>query len=181
MPATNWIIDPSHSEITFKVRHLMITHVTGKFEKFTATAQMDETDLTKASVHFEAEAASVNTNAEQRDTHIRSADFFHVAASPKIIFESTMIQAVDPKNYILHGNLTMNGVTRPVTLDVESSGTMRDPYGRVKAGFSINGKINRKDWKLNWNVSLETGGVLVSDEVKIQCEVQMLQQEVTAS
>lgn len=181
MAKTNWVIDPQHSEISFRVRHLMITSVSGKFEKFNATAEIDDADFTKSSVHFEADASSVNTNAEQRDTHIRGSDFFNSPQSPKITFQSAKIEKEDEKNYVLHGDLAMNGITKPVKLDVEVLGIMKDPYGRKKAGFSLHGKVNRKEWNINWNVALETGGVLVSDEVQIHCEVQMLEQQKTTA
>ncbi len=174
---TKWTIDPAHSEIQFKVKHLMITTVTGSFQKFEAEITAPGDDLSKARVTFKAEAASVTTGSEQRDGHLKSADFFDTANHPHIIFSSTKAEDVDHDgSWTLHGDLSINGIVKPVKLDVEFGGVMKDPWGNTKAGITINGKIDRKQWGLVWNAALEAGGMLVSDEVRIACEVQLVQQ-----
>ena len=174
---TKWTIDPAHSEIQFKVKHLMITTVTGSFQKFEAEITAPGDDLSKARVTFKAEAASVTTGSEQRDGHLKSADFFDTANHPHIIFTSTKAEDVDHDgSWTLHGDLSINGIVKPVKLDVEFGGVMKDPWGNTKAGITINGKIDRKQWGLVWNAALEAGGMLVSDEVRIACEVQLVQQ-----
>lgn len=169
---TKWSIDPSHSEVGFKAKHLMITTVTGKFEKFTSDVETVGDDFSTAKINFSAEIASVNTGSEQRDGHIKGADFFDAEKYPTLSFTSTALTLVKDNHYKLTGDLTIRGITKPVTLDVEFAGTAKDPWGNTKAGFILNGKLNRKDWDLNWNVALETGGVLVSEEIKLFADVQ---------
>ena len=169
MATTKWTLDPAHSEIQFKVKHLMITDVTGSFTIVSASIEAEDDKFSKAKVSFTADPKSITTNNEQRDGHLKTADFFEAEKYPEIKFESTDYNASAGK---IKGDLTIKGVTKPVTLDVEFHGTNKDPWGNEKAGFSLTGKINRKDWNLNWNAALETGGVLVSDEVKIAAEVQ---------
>lgn len=176
MKTTKWMIDPAHSEIQFKVKHMMITTVTGSFKEFKSEVETDGDDFATAKVSFEASAASVFTNAEQRDAHLRSADFFDADNFPVMRFVSTGLKNIDEENWQLTGNLTIRDVTNPVKLDVEFGGVGKDPWGNTKAGFSLNGKINRKDWGLNWNAALEAGGVLVSDDVRIYAEVQYARQ-----
>ncbi len=172
-----WTIDPAHSEIQFKVKHLMITTVTGSFQKFEADITAPGDDLSKARVTVRLEAASVTTGSEQRDGHLKSPDFFDIANHPHIVFTSRKAEDVDHDgSWTLHGDLTINGITKPVKLDVEFGGVMKDPWGNTKAGITINGKLNRNDWNLNWNAALEAGGMLVSDEVRIACEVQLVKQ-----
>ena len=172
-----WTIDPAHSEIQFKVKHLMITTVTGSFQKFEADITAPGDDLSKARVTLRLEAASVTTGSEQRDGHLKSPDFFDIANHPHIVFTSMKAENMDNDgNWTLLGDLTINGITKPVKLDVEFGGVMKDPWSNTKAGISINGKLNRKDWGLNWNAALEAGGMLVSDEVRIACEVQLVKQ-----
>lgn len=168
---TTWAIDNAHSEIAFKVRHMMIASVTGKFEKFTASAETENDDFTTAKVRFSAETASINTHAADRDNHLRGADFFDSENYPEMTFESTSISENS-----MTGNLTIRGISKPVTLKLEHGGMGKDPWGNTRIGFSLNGKINRKDWGLNWNAALEAGGVLVSEEVTIQCEIQLVKQ-----
>jgi len=169
---TTWAIDNAHSEITFKVRHMMIASVTGKFEKFTAGAETYGDNLDEATLTFSAETASVNTNAADRDTHLRSADFFDAENYPTMSFESTSVS-----NDKVTGKLTIKDVTNEVSLDLDNGGVGKDPWGNTRIGFTLSGKINRKDWGLNWNAAVETGGVLVSEEVSINCEVQLVKQE----
>ncbi len=173
MSITKWAADPTHSEIQFKVKHLMITTVTGYFREFSASAETEGQDFSTAKIEFEAKTASVDTNQADRDNHLRSGDFFESDKFPVLKFKSSKMEKVDDENYKLVGDLTIKDVTKPVTLNVEFGGVMKDPWGNNKAGFSLSGKINRKDWNLNWNAALETGGVLVSDEVRIFCEIQL--------
>jgi len=166
---TTWAIDNAHSEITFKVRHMMIASVTGKFEQFEASAETEDENLAGAEFSFSAKTASVNTNATDRDNHLRSADFFDSETYPEMKFESTHVT----ENEVV-GNLTIKNITKEVRLKLENGGTGKDPWGNTRIGFTVNGKINRKDWGLNWNAALETGGVLVSDEVTINAEIQFV-------
>ena len=176
MSTTKWVLDPSHSEIVFKVKHLMVTNISGSFKSFTVSAETAGEDFTDGTATFSAETASVNTNSEQRDEHLKSADFFDVANFPTIDFKCSKLEKVSGDDYSLSGDLTMKGVTHPVKLAVEFGGVAKDPWGNTKAGFSITGKLNRKDFGLSWNAALETGGVLVSEEVKIHAEIQLVKQ-----
>jgi polyisoprenoid-binding protein YceI len=169
-------IDTAHSEITFKVKHLMITNVTGNFTQFDASMEASNTDFSDAKISFVADVNSINTNNEQRDGHLKGDDFFNAAEYPKLSFESTGIQKKSENTFALNGNLTIRGVIRPVTLNVEFGGTMTDPWGQEKAGFEISGSINRKDFDLKWSATTEAGGIVVSDEVKLQLAVQMIKQ-----
>ena len=171
---TVWTLDPAHSEITFKVKHLMISNVKGEFKSFNATIEGD--DLERAKIKASIDASSVFTNNEDRDNHLKSADFFDVENYGELVFEGTSFKKLNEDEYKLTGLLTIRGVTKEVTLDVEFGGINKDPWGNEKAGFSLEGKINRKDWDLNWNAALESGGVLVSEDVKIQAEVQFVKQ-----
>ncbi len=175
MATTKWLIDPSHSELEFKVRHLMITNVTGSIEKFSSTVETEGDDFSTARIVFTGDPNSINTKNEQRDAHLKSADFFETAQYPEFSFKSSSITKKGDA-YELAGDLTLRGVTRPVTLHVEEGGVVTDPYGQVKAGFSVTGKINRKDFGLNWSATTEAGGVVVSDEVRIFAEVQYIKQ-----
>jgi len=170
---TKWAIDPAHSEVGFKAKHLMITTVSGKFEQFEGSIETEGDDLSTAKITFTANTDSVNTASEQRDGHLKSVDFFEPAKYPKLKFVSTKFEKISDEKYKLHGDLTIRDVTKPVHLDVNYGGMAKDPWGNIKAGFEVDGKINRKDWGLNWNVTLEAGGLLVSDEVKIHCQVQV--------
>ncbi|MCA6363744.1 MAG: YceI family protein [Bacteroidetes bacterium] len=169
--ATKWSLDPSHSELQFKVKHLMITNVTGQLNMISGEVEAADATFNGARVNFTADLNSINTGSEQRDGHLKSPDFFDTEKYPAIRFESSNYNASEGK---ISGNLTIRDVTKPVTLDVEFSGTNKDPWGNQKAGFSVSGKINRTDFGLNWNAALETGGVLVSEEVKLQAELQFV-------
>jgi polyisoprenoid-binding protein YceI len=173
MATTNWVLDPTHSEVNFKIKHLMITNVSGSFGNLSGSITAADDRFTDAKVTVTADTATVNTNNADRDQHLKSADFFDAEQFPQIRFEAS---AYNAGNGTITGDLTIKDVTRPVTVDVEFNGINKDPWGNLKAGFSISGKINRKDWGLNWNAALETGGVLVSEEVKINAEVQFVQQ-----
>lgn len=176
MSTTKWALDPSHSEIQFKAKHLMITNVTGSFGEINATAETNGDDFSTAKISFSAQTKSVTTGNEQRDGHLKSPDFFDPEKFPEMKFESTKIEKKSDNEFDMHGNLTIKGISKPVKLSVEHLGVQKDPWGNTKAGFSINGKINRTDWGLTWNAALEAGGVLVSEEVKIHSEVQLAKQ-----
>jgi len=171
MSTTKWVLEPGHSEVQFKVKHLMITNVSGTFTKINGSIETEDDKFTKAKIEFTADASTVNTNNPDRDTHLKSGDFFDAENNPEIKFASNDFNASEGK---VQGNFTMRGVTKLATFDVEFAGTNTDPFGNEKAGFSVSGKINRKDWGLNWNAALETGGVLVSEEVKITAELQFV-------
>lgn len=174
METTKWILDPAHSELTFKVKHLMITNVKGEFRKF--NAEIEGNDFTKAKISAAVDASSISTNDDNRDTHLKSQDFFDTTNFNEILFSSTSIKKNGNEDYKLNGLLTMKGVSKEVALNVEFGGINKDPWGNEKAGFALSGSISRKDWGLNWNAALETGGVLVSDEVKIGGELQFVKQ-----
>jgi len=171
---TKWAIDPSHSKIGFKVKHLMISNVLGSFREFEGQVTTTGNDFSTSVISFSLNTASVDTEIADRDAHLKSADFFDVDNHPKITFEGKGLKDLGDDLFDLTGNLTIKGVSHPVTLSVEYGGIMADPWGNVKAGFSITGKISRKDWGLVWNAALETGGVLVGDDVKINCDVELV-------
>lgn len=173
---TKWNLDPTHSEIGFKVKHMMITNVSGSFEKFDAKVETEDDDFTTADIEFTAEVGSITTNNTDRDNHLRSDDFFAAEKFPGLKFKSTRVEKKDDEEYVLHGDLTIRDVTKPVKFDVEFGGIGKDPWGNEKAGFTLTGKIRRTDFNLNWNAALETGGVLVSEEVKILAEVELVKQ-----
>lgn len=176
MSTTKWSIDTAHSEIGFKVKHMMFTNVSGNFEKFDASIETEGDDFTTAKFDFSGEIASVTTGNADRDNHLKSADFFDAEQFPKLAFKSTSFEKIDESEYKLTGDLTLHGVTKSVKLDVEFGGLAKDPWGNTKTGLSATGKINRKDWGLNWNSALETGGVLVGEEVKLNIELQFIKQ-----
>lgn len=176
MATTKWAIDPTHSEIGFKVKHMMFTNVSGKFGQFTAEAETEGDSFDNAKFSFSGDIDSVSTGNADRDGHLLSGDFFDASQHPKLTFESTVFTKKNEGEYTLTGDLTVRGVTKPVTLDVEFGGIAKDPWGNTKAGFSITGKLNRKDWGLTWNSALETGGVLVGEEVKLAIELQFVKQ-----
>lgn len=173
---TEWQIDPAHSAAHFSVRHLMISNVRGEFSKLSGKVILDSADLTRSNVEVSLETASVNTREPQRDEHLRSADFFDVANHPLMTFQSRRIEAEGPENFKLTGDLTIRGITKEVTFDVEGpTPPQKDPWGNVRAGVTATAKINRKDFGLVWNALVEGGGVLVGDEVKITIEAELLQ------
>jgi polyisoprenoid-binding protein YceI len=172
---TKWSVDQSHTEIAFKVRHLMIAHVKGAFKTFDASIYTDANDFTTAEVDLWIDPASINTGDAKRDEHLKSADFFDTQNHKQISFtSSTMGQADQDGNMELWGELTMVGITKNVKLNVQFGGIIKDPWGNEKAGFTVTGKINRSDWGLVWNATLETGGLMVSDEVTITCEAELI-------
>ena len=174
---TKWVIDPQHSEINFKVKHLMITNVKGEFKNFSGDVLTSGDDFDNASITVHIDASSIFTNSDDRDTHLKGSDFFDVENFKEITFVSKSFKKISDDEYKLVGDLTIKDVTNEVSLNVEFGGINTDPWGNVKAGFSmVEQKINRKDWGLNYNAVLETGGVLVGEEVKINIEVELLKQ-----
>ena len=173
---TAWAIDNAHSEILFKVRHMMMSNVTGYFNTFEGSLHTVNEDFTDAKINFSAEIDSISTNNEQRDEHLKSDDFFNAASYPKMTFESTSFTKIGDDSYKLVGDLTIRDVTKSVELDVIYNGTAVDPYGQTKAGFEINGKISRKEFGLKWNALTEAGSVVVSDEVRLNLNVQLIKQ-----
>ncbi len=165
--ADTWVVDPGHSEVSFQVRHLM-SRVRGVFRDFTATVVKDDADATKSSVEFVIQAASIDTGIGDRDKHLRSADFFDVESHPTITFKSTAIEKVSDSEYRVTGPLTMRGVTKVITLPVTFDGEMKDPAGKLRAGFSTETKLDRKEFGINWNKALDQGGFLLSDEVDVE-------------
>jgi polyisoprenoid-binding protein YceI len=176
MSTTKWVIDPTHSEIGFKVKHMMFTTISGNFSKFEASIEAEETSFENAKIKFNGAVDSIATGNADRDTHLKSADFFDAAQFPEIKFDAASFTKVKEGEYELTGELGMHGVSKSVKLLSEFSGLMKDPWGNTKVALSIEGKINRKDWGLNWNSALETGGVLVGEEVKLVIELQFLKQ-----
>ena len=167
-----WNVDPTHSSLTFVVRHLMVSKVRGRFGAFSGTATITDEKLL-SSVSATAEVASIDTSDAGRDEHLKSADFFDVASFPTIGFKSTKITG-SGDDYTLLADLTIKGVTKSVAFDLEFDGVGQDPWGNTKAGFSAEAEINRKDWGLEWNVALETGGVLVGEKVKLALDIQLV-------
>ena len=175
MANVKWTLDPNHSEIHFKVKHLMITNVTGSFSDFSVTAETRDEAFRDPSVEFSARIDSISTGNTQRDEHLKSADFFDSATHPELKFRSTHVGIPDADgNFDLTGDLTIKDVTRPVELKVEFGGVAKDPWGNSKAGFSVSGRINRNDFGLTWNATLETGGVLVSEDIRLNAEIQLV-------
>lgn len=174
MENAKWKIDPSHSEVNFKVKHLMISTVSGNFKVFDGEAEGDSDFKSVKNIEFKANADSINTNNEQRDEHLKSEDFFAAEKHPYIEFRA---REFSPENGKINGELTIRETTKPVELDVEFGGVMVDPYGQTKSGMTLTGKINRKDFGLKWNGMTEAGGVVVSDEVRLNAEVQFIRQD----
>jgi polyisoprenoid-binding protein YceI len=174
--AIQWRIDPVHSEIQFKVKHLMITTVTGYFKQFDLTVETETENFTTAkNIEFTADINSIDTHNEQRDAHLKSADFFKAEEHAQLRFVGNKYEAKGDEAK-LHGDLTIRGVSKPITLNVQFGGIIVDPYGQTKAGFTVNGKVSRKEFGLTWNAVTEAGSVVVSDEIKIHAEVQVVKQ-----
>ncbi len=170
-----WVIDPAHSELGFKIKHLMISNVKGVFRSFEASIYTTGDDFMTAEVDCTLDTSSVETGSPERDKHLKGPDFFDAENYPQISFLANSYENVDNDgSYELWGDLTVRDITKRIKLDVEFGGVIKDPWGNEKAAFTINGKINRKDWGLVWNTAMETGGVLVSEEVRISCEVQLM-------
>lgn len=173
--ATTWNIDPEHSNIGFKVRHLMVSNVKGQFDKHSGVVTIDDKDITKSKVEVTIDTASINTNVQKRDDHLRSADFFDVATYPAMTFVSKKVAKAGKDKLKVTGNLTLHGITKEVVLNVEGPTTeIKDPWGVIRRGAVATTKINRKDFGVVWNKALETGGVVVGDEIAITLEVEMI-------
>ncbi|HZW04068.1 MAG TPA: YceI family protein [Anaerolineaceae bacterium] len=171
-----WTIDPAHSRIEFLVRHMMISKVRGVFDQFSGTVALDEENPENTSVEVQIEAASINTRDERRDAHLRSADFFDAENYPYLTFRSKDVKRLGETAARMTGDLTIRGITHAVVMDVEFNGLARSPWGTESAGFTAHTKINRKDWDLTWNQALETGGVLVGDDIEINIELELIKQ-----
>ena len=168
----SWVIDPMHSEVQFKVKHLVISTVTGSFQKFDGKVEVANEDFTGSKITFSADIDSINTNNEQRDGHLKSDDFFNAEQFPKLTFESTSFTRVDDENFKLKGNLTIRDITKEVELNVEYGGVADDAYGNTKSGFTVEGKISRKEFGLKWHAVTEAGSVVVADSIKLIASVQ---------
>jgi len=171
-----WQIDYTHSDISFSVRHMMISKVNGRFTDWSGTIDFDSESPANSTVDVTVQLASVDTREQQRDDHLRSPDFFDVANFPEMRFKSTRVDQDGDDEGKLYGDLTIRGITKPVVLDIEYAGQAKSPWGATSAGFSAEASLNRKDWELTWNQALETGGVLVSDKIKIAIELELMQQ-----
>lgn len=176
MATTKWVLDPTHSELGFKIKHLMISNVSGTFKNFEAEVETEGTDFSSSRIRLSADMTSISTNNAQRDAHLQNSDFFEVEKYPELKFESTRMERIDSDTYTLHGNLTLKGVTKPVKLNVEYNGLTKDPWGGERAGFLVTGKIRRADWGVTFNAALETGGVALGEEVKLNSEIQVVKQ-----
>lgn len=172
----SWQIDSSHSHINFTARHMMISKVRGSFENFSGTVNFDEENPTNTTVNVEVDLTSINTRDDQRDGHLKSPDFFDVEKYPTMKFVSTRVEQINENNGRLYGQLTIKDITKEVVLDAEYAGTAKSPWGTESAGFSATGSLNRKEWGLNWNQALETGGVLVGDKINIEIELELVKQ-----
>ena len=181
MANQNWSLDPTHSELQFKIKHLMISTVTGQFNQFKAAIETEDDDFANANVHFEATVASVSTNNEQRDAHLKNGDFFDAAKYPLITFESEKMERVNDDEYKLHGTLTIRGVSKKIILGAEFGGITKDPWGNTRTGFSVTGKINRQDFGMSFGAVSETGGLLLGDDVKIIANVQFVKEAVAVA
>jgi len=175
MATTNWVLDPTHSEVEFKVKHMMISTVSGKFTKFDATVQTEDEDFTTAKVTFTVDVDSITTGNDQRDAHLKAPDFFDTAKFPKISFVATKYENVDNDgSYEVYGDLTIRDVTKQVKLDAEFGGVIKDPWGNTRAGITVSGKINRKDFGVQFHAVTETGGLVLSDEVRIHVALEFI-------
>jgi polyisoprenoid-binding protein YceI len=173
---TKWSIDPLHSEIAFKVKHLVISTVSGKFTSFDAWMEMENDDLSTADIRFSADVNSIETGQADRDAHLKSDDFFNAEKFPELTFKSTEIRKNKDQLYSVNGDLTIRDITRSVQLEVEHGGTIQDAYGRTVAGYEITGKISRREFDLKWNNLTEAGSVIVGDEIKFQIHVEMVKE-----
>jgi len=173
-----WTADPTHSEVIFKTKHLVISTVTGRFQNFEVTLTTDEDEeFNRSLIEFSADVKSISTNNEQRDSHLRSSDFFNVKKYPKMTFKSQVFMAIDDTTFGLMGDLTIKDVTKKVELTAEFGGVVKDAYGNLKAGFDLIGELNRKDFNLTWDALTEAGGVIVADTVKLELHIQLIKQQ----
>lgn len=181
MANQTWSLDPTHSELQFKIKHLMISTVTGQFNQFKASIESESDDFANATVHFEATVESISTNNEQRDAHLKNGDFFDAIKYPLISFESEKMEKVNEDEYKLHGTLTIRGVSKKIILGAEFGGRTKDPWGNTRTGFAVTGKINRQDFGMSFGAVSETGGLLLGDEVKINANVQFVKEAVAVA
>lgn len=175
MSTIKWGLDPTHSEVTFKVKHMMISNVSGSFKKFVVNVETQNDDFSDAKIDFTADVDSITTNNDQRDGHLKSADFFDMGKYPVISFHATKYESKGGED-LLHGDLTIKDITHPITLNVDFGGIVIDSYGQTKAGFTIEGKIKRKDFGLTWDAITEAGSVVVGNELKVHAEIQLIRQ-----
>lgn len=178
MSKTKWNSDLTHSELGFRIKHLMITNVAGSFKNFNVSVETNGEDFSTAAVRASVDVNSVYTNNEQRDQHLRASDFFEADKYPQFAFQSTQVEKKDEENFLIHGNLTMKGVTKPVALTAEFAGVTKDPWGGQRAGFTISAKLNRTEWGINFNGVLETGGLVLGEDVKLLGEIQLVKEVV---
>jgi polyisoprenoid-binding protein YceI len=178
MEKETWILDATHSELQFKIKHLMISSVTGQFGQFSASIETEGDDLTTAIIQFKAPVSSISTNNAQRDAHLLAPDFFDAENYPEIVFEGDRMEKTGDDEYQLHGTLTMKGVSRRISLNVEFGGLTKDPWGNTRTGFSVAGKINRQDYGISFSAVTDSGGLLLGDDVKINANVQFVKQVV---
>jgi polyisoprenoid-binding protein YceI len=176
MATTKWVLDPTHAEIQFKVKHLMISTVTGQFTEFEGDVVTEGEDFTTARARFSAPIRSISTNNEQRDAHLQASDFFDAENHPYLTFVSDKLELVDEDNYKLYGTLTMRGVSKTVVLDAEFGGLAQDPWGNTRVGFTVTGKINRQDFGVSFSAVTETGGLMLGNDVKLSASVQFVKQ-----
>lgn len=176
MSTTKWTLDPSHSELQFMVKHLMVSYVTGQFKSFTSVVETDGDDFTTAKIDFAADIDSISTNNEQRDAHLKNGDFFDAENHPQLIFKSERLEKIDNDNYKLFGQLTMRGATRPVVLNAEFGGIVQDPWGNTRTGFTLTGKVNRKEYGVSFSMVSETGGLLLGEDVIVNANVEFVRQ-----
>jgi polyisoprenoid-binding protein YceI len=176
-----WDFDLSHSSVNFHVRHLMVSKVHGRFTKWNGTLQLDDQDLTKSRLEVSIDAASVDTKEQKRDDHLRSADFFDVEKFPTLTFVSSKIERASDDGYVVSGDLTIRGITKAVTLEVEGGEQVKDPWGGTRTGFSAKTQVNRKDFGLTWNVALEAGGFVVGDKIEITLEIEAVKKAASAA
>lgn len=172
-----WILDTVHSHVGFSVKHAMVSTVRGQFKSYRGELNIDPQDFTRSTFQGEIDVASIDTNNADRDNHLRTNDFFDATNHPKITFKSTGITSKGDGEYAVTGDLTIRGVTKPISLNVEFSGTAKNPYGKTVSGFSARGEINRKDFGVSFNALLETGGVIVSDKVKLELDIEAVHEE----
>ncbi|HEX3933291.1 MAG TPA: YceI family protein [Puia sp.] len=174
MATTKWALDATHSEVLFKVKHLLISKVTGQFQKFDASVETEGDDLGTARVTFTADVHSVSTNNEQRDAHLRNSDFFDVEKYAQLTFTADKLQKIDDEHYTITGTLTMHGISKQETLHVEYGGMVKDPWGNTRVGFTVTGKVNRKDYGISFGMVSETGGALLGYDVEIHVQAEFV-------
>jgi polyisoprenoid-binding protein YceI len=176
MKTNRWSIDPAHSEIQFKVKHLMISTVTGQFNKFDAVVETENEDFANSKINFTAEIDSISTNNAQRDAHLKANDFFNAEIHPRLSFKSEKLEKTNDENYLLYGILTMRGISKKEIFNVDFGGVTKDPWGNTRAGFEISGKVNRKDYGISFGGLTETGSVILGDDVKIHVNAEFVKQ-----